>query len=213
MTDVLLLADLHGQYGHMDAFLGLNPDMVIIAGDLTDCGPVGPVKEMLAQIEVPSFAIPGNCDMREIIDLIEESDTVCLHGTSIEIGAITLTGIGGSNPTPFKTPFELSEEEIARIMERATARMQRNVHNVLVAHAPPLDTLDCICGAHVGSASLKNYLRSFDLVCCAHIHEEKGVMECDGVKVVNPGPASEGNYALVHFGEESGDIRIDLRSV
>ncbi|NYT05411.1 MAG: metallophosphoesterase [Methanomicrobiales archaeon] len=213
MTDVLLLADLHGRYGHMDAFLDLNPDMLIIAGDLTDCGPVDPVRDLLDRIDIPSFAVPGNCDRRELIDIVEASETVCLHGTSIEIGAITLTGIGGSNPTPFDTPFELSEEEIDRMLSAAIARSRRNVHNVLVAHAPPEGTLDCIGGAHVGSTSLRKHLKNFDLICCAHIHEAKGVMECDGVKVVNPGQAGDGDCAMIRFGPEAGDIKIELLSV
>ncbi|MDG6256140.1 MAG: metallophosphoesterase [Methanomicrobiaceae archaeon] len=213
MINVLLLSDLHGNYEHIDRFIGLNPDMVLIAGDLTDCGPAEGAKDLLAKFEMPCFVVPGNCDPRDILDVIERSDAVCLHGSSIDIGAITFTGIGASNPTPFDTPFELSEEEIDELLVKAKKRMKQNVHNVLVAHAPPLETLDCIGDMHVGSSSMRAHMEDFDLVCCGHIHEEKGIRECGGVTVVNPGMASEGDCAFIHFGDAAKEFTIDLLTV
>jgi Icc-related predicted phosphoesterase len=210
MTDVLLLADLHGDFSKLDKFLDLGPDMVVIAGDLTDFGPAEAAKEVLSRIDVPCFVIPGNCDPRSLIETVDASDAVCLHGVTMEIGRITFTGLGASNPTPFNTPFELQEEEIDRLMEKATARMKKNIFNVLVCHAPPLGTLDRIGDASVGSSSLRKHMNKYDLVFCAHIHEAKGVEEVDSVTVVNPGPASEGNCAMVHFGDEAGDFTVEL---
>jgi len=213
MTRVLLLADLHGQYGKLEAFLALEPELVIIAGDITQFGPCEDAADLLERIDVPCFAIPGNCDPRELAVALEESDAVALHGSTISIGRITLTGIGGSNRTPFGTPFELTEEEIAALLASATERMERNVHNILVCHAPPHGTLDLAGGNRVGSTALRKEMKQFDLVCCAHIHEAKGVEEVDGVVVVNPGPASEGNCALITLGDESRDIRVELLTV
>jgi Icc-related predicted phosphoesterase len=65
----------------------------------------------------------------------------------------------------------------------------------------------------VGSTALRRHLGRFDLVCCAHIHEEKGILEEGGAIVVNPGPASEGNCALITLGDEPRDIRIELLAV
>jgi len=56
-------------------------------------------------------------------------------------------------------------------------------------------------------------MKSFDLVCCAHIHESRGIVESDGVKIVNPGPAMDGNCAMLHFGNDARDIRIELLTV
>jgi Icc-related predicted phosphoesterase len=197
----------------MEAFLSLEPELVIIAGDITQFGPCEDALELLARIDVPCFAVPGNCDPRELTGSLEESDAVSLHGSTISLGKITLTGIGGSNRTPFGTPFELSEEEIAALLAGATERMEKNVHNILVCHAPPHGTLDRAGGNRVGSTALRKEMKQFDLVCCAHIHEAKGVEEVDGVVVVNPGPASEGNCALITLGDESRDIRVELLTV
>ncbi|HUK93106.1 MAG TPA: metallophosphoesterase [Methanomicrobiales archaeon] len=213
MTRVLLLADLHGQYGKMESFLALEPDLVIIAGDITQFGPCEDALELLAEIDVPCFAIPGNCDPREIIKALEESNAVALHGSTMTLGNMTLAGIGGSNKTPFDTPLELSEEEIDALLSEATERMEKNVHNILVCHAPPHGTLDHVGDARVGSKALRKHLGRFDLVCCAHIHEEKGVIEEDGVIVVNPGPAAEGNCALITLGSEPRNIKVELLTV
>jgi hypothetical protein len=213
MKDVLLIADLHGQFGKIDSFLDLNPEAVFIAGDITNMGPVDPVDEVLSRIDVPCFAVPGNCDPREIIDTIEHSDTVCLHGTRLELGTMTLVGVGGSNPTPFKTPFEMTDKQIDDILHGAMEKMERSVHNVLITHAPPYDTLDFINGDHVGSQSIRRHMKAFDLVCCAHIHEQRGVKDVDGVKIINPGPAMDGYCAMLHFGNETKDIRVELLTV
>jgi len=213
MKDVLLIADLHGQFGKIDSFLDLSPEAVFIAGDITNMGPVDAVDDVLSRIDVPCFAVPGNCDPREIIETLEHSDTVCLHGSQINLGRITIAGIGGSNPTPFGTPFEMTDKQMDEVLRTAMKKMEKTVHNVLLTHTPPYETLDKINGEHVGSQSIRRHMKSFDLVCCAHIHEQRGVMDVDGVKLVNPGAAMDGYCAMLHFGTEARDIRIELLTV
>jgi Icc-related predicted phosphoesterase len=213
MKDVLLIADLHGQFGKIDSFLELNPEAVFIAGDITNMGPVDAVDDVLSRIDVPCFAVPGNCDPREIIETLEHSDSVCLHGTRINLGKMTIVGIGGSNPTPFGTPFELTDKQIDDVLHGAMKKMEKTVHNVLLAHAPPYGTLDKINGEHVGSTSIKRHLGAFDLVCCAHIHEQRGVIDIGGTKIVNPGAAMDGYCAMLHFGRETKEIRVELLTV
>ena len=213
MKDVLLIADLHGEFGKIDSFLELSPEAVFIAGDITNMGPVDAVDEVLSRIDVPCFAVPGNCDPREIIDTLEHSDTVCLHGSRINLGTMTIVGVGGSNPTPFNTPFELTDKQIDDLLHKAIGRMEKTVHNVLLCHAPPYGILDKPAGNHVGSKSIERHMKIFDLVCCAHIHEQRGVVDVDGTKVVNPGAAMMGYCAMLHFGNEPKDIRVELLTV
>ena len=213
MKDVLLIADLHGQFGKIDSFLDLSPEAVFIAGDITNMGPVDAVDDVLSRIDVPCFAVPGNCDPREIIETLEHSDTVCLHGSQINLGRMTIAGIGGSNPTPFGTPFEMTDKQMDDVLRNAMKKMEKTVHNVLLTHTPPFETLDKINGEHVGSRSIRRHMKAFDLVCCAHIHEQRGVMDVDGVKLVNPGAAMDGYCAMLHFGTEARDIRIELLTV
>jgi hypothetical protein len=213
MTDALLLADLHGEFGKVESFLELSPEVVFIAGDITNMGPVSAVEGLFSRIDVPVFAVPGNCDPREILEALEHSDCVCLHGARINLGKISIMGVGGSNPTPFGTPFELTDKQIDDLIHQVLPKMERSVHNVLISHPPPLGILDTANGNHVGSASVRKHLPSFDLVCCAHIHEARGVAEENGVKVVNPGMAALGQGAMIRFGKDQKDIRIELVEV
>ena len=214
MMRILVLTDLHGQYGKINSFLELDPDIVVIAGDFTDPdGPVEPALLMLDQIEVPCFAVPGNCDCREMVEHLEDSSAVCLHGSSLELGKITLVGIGGANATPFGTPFGRTEEEIDEILARAKKGVKNNVHNILICHAPPQGTQDSVGDANVGSSSIRKHMEGFDLVCCGHIHDDPGIKEIDGTVIVNPGPASEGRCAIITLGEEPKDIRVEILTV
>jgi Icc-related predicted phosphoesterase len=213
MMDVLLLADLHGQYGKIDSFMDLGPDAVFIAGDLTNMGPADSIEPLLSRIEIPCFAVPGNCDPREILQTLDESDCVNLHGSQINLGRISIAGIGGSNPTPFNTLFEMTDKQIDDILHTVIPKMERTTHNVLLTHAPPYGTLDRTGGNHVGSESLRRHMKGFDLVCCAHVHDDRGIMEQDGIRIVNPGPAMMGYAAMIHFGNEARDIRIELLTV
>jgi uncharacterized protein len=213
MKDVLLIADLHGEFGKIDSFLELAPEAVFIAGDITNMGPVDAVDEVLSRIDVPCFAVPGNCDPREIIDTLEHSDTVCMHGAKINLGTMTIVGVGGSNPTPFNTPFEMTDKQIDDLLKKAMGTMEKTVHNVLLCHAPPYGSLDKPAGEHVGSRSIQRHMKAFDLVCCAHIHEQRGVVDIGGTKVINPGAAMLGYCAMLHFGTEPKDIKVELLTV
>lgn len=213
MKDVLLIADLHGEFGKIDSFLELSPEAVFIAGDITNMGPVDAVDDVLSRIDVPCFAVPGNCDPRDIIDALEHSDTVCMHGSKINLGTMTIVGIGGSNPTPFGTPFEMTDKQIDDLLKKAMGKMEKTVHTVLLSHAPPYGSLDKPAGDHVGSRSIQRHMKAFDLICCAHIHEQRGVMEVGGTKVVNPGAAMMGHCAMLHFGTEPKDIKVELLTV
>lgn len=214
MMKALLLADLHGIYDHIDPLLATDPDCLFIAGDLTQMGPVEEISAFTQSLGLPILAVPGNCDPRESLACLDDSDAVCLHGSSITFGSVTIAGIGGSNPTPFGTPFECSEEEIDSLLENLLKRMQKNRINILISHAPPFGLLDEVApDVHVGSESIRKHLGAFDIVCCAHIHEQRGVVKEGNTVVVNPGPASEGYGALIRIGDEDGEIEIELITV
>ncbi|MDV0444153.1 metallophosphoesterase family protein [Methanorbis rubei] len=216
MTDIVFITDVHGKYEVISQiFDEVEPDYVFIGGDLTDFGPLEGVIPALEEIPAPTLVIPGNCDPKEIVQIIEASDAVSLHLKSIDLGTITVSGLGGSNTTPFNTLFELSEEEIATALAGVLAKMKKNRWNILVTHAPPKGALDGIGedgSVHVGSESVAAVVREFDIICCGHIHEQKGVVEFERRICVNPGPASEGNYSVITLNDEDEPI-IVLRNV
>ena len=128
-----------------------------------------------------------------------------LHGRKATVKGRTFVGIGGSNPTPFGTPFELSEEEIWAALGRA---MEPGA--VLVSHPPPRGFVDRVhSGEHVGSHSVRRAIEEFrpPLVLCGHIHEARGIARLGRTTIVNPGPAQKGHSALVDI---NGEVHAQL---
>ncbi|MDR3102198.1 MAG: metallophosphoesterase [Methanocalculaceae archaeon] len=210
------MTDIHGRYEIIPKiFEEEEPDYVLIGGDLTDFGPLEGIIPALEEIPAPTFVIPGNCDPKEILQVIEASGAISLHKKSIDIGRITVTGLGGSNTTPFNTLFEMGEEEMAADISKVLAKTKKNRWNILLTHAPPKGALDDIGSdgsLHVGSESVAAFAREFDIICCGHIHEQKGIAVFERRICVNPGPAFEGNYAVIRLLNEEDPV-IELRNV
>lgn len=171
----------------------LSPDLFIACGDITHFGEAAFEIEFLREMLVKTFAVPGNCDPPEMVDKLEEIG-VNIHGKKVKFGGLTFVGLGGSNPTPFDTLWEISEEEIAAILEPLM-----EPEAVIVSHAPPFGYLDTTWqGEHVGSRVLLEIVNKFRprLFLTGHIHEARGIVE-GATMIVNPGPASRGNLAVV----------------
>ncbi len=210
----LALSDAHGVYTYIDQLLfkAGDVDAVCVLGDITDFGPNSLVEELLGLIgdDVPTLMIPGNCDLPTIIEVIEESPAVNLHLKSFDYDTIKFLGIGGSNPTPFNTPFEFTEEEMdAYVQELLTNTGETTV---LLSHAPPLGFLDIANGVHVGGKGIQRAVGVVDVIACGHIHEQRGVTRSNETSIVNPGMAARGCGALVEITAESEPL-IDLIQV
>lgn len=200
---IYVASDIHGsaraaQMIRMD-LREHEPDVFVAAGDVTNFGPVEFARELFSGLAVPTLAVPGNCDPREIIAVLDELG-VNLHGRKTVIEGRPFVGIGGSNPTPFVTPFELSEEDILE-----TLRRTMEAGAILVSHPPPNGYADVVhSGAHVGSTSVRAIMEEFEppLLLCGHIHEARGVATHGRTTIVNPGAAREGHRAIVDLDPE-----------
>lgn len=89
---------------------------------------------------------------------------------------IRIAGLGYSSPTPFNTPGEYTEDQLAARLEKFSAFQP----DVLICHAPPLNTaLDRIReGLHGGSRAVRDYVEKHQprYFFCGHIHEAEGVV-------------------------------------
>ncbi|HYA32563.1 MAG TPA: metallophosphoesterase family protein [Candidatus Bathyarchaeia archaeon] len=197
----LALSDAHGVYTHIPQLLleAGEIDAICVIGDITDFGPNALVEELLSIIgeDVPTLMIPGNCDLPTIVETIEESPAVNLHLKSFDYNNIRFLGIGGSNPTPFNTPFELSEAELqsyaAKLLHEVAAT------TVLLSHTPPKGFLDTVGATHVGSEAIRGAVGIVDVIACGHIHEQRGVVVSGKTTIVNPGMAARGSGAVIEI--------------
>ncbi|MCX9012222.1 MAG: metallophosphoesterase family protein [Candidatus Methanoperedens sp.] len=198
---LLALSDLHGDYSHIEAIRNKAGifDAVLIAGDITNFGPDEHALELLKMFREPVLAVPGNCDNPSILKLLDEN-AINLHNSLHTFGGLTFIGLGGSNPTPFNTPFELSEKKIGEYIGKLLMGLKGRV--ILLSHAPPRNTTDKLPHGNAGSEALARYLGRFDLIVCGHIHEARGSVRVNGTLVVNPGVASKGQAALITVDRE-----------
>lgn len=194
----LALSDFHGDYSKVAAlqqFAG-EIDAVLIIGDITNFGPAEKALEFINMFDVPVLAVPGNCDPVDILKVLDGSKAVNLHKNCYTIGDVNFIGMGGSNATPFDTPFELTDEDIEESIERLLDKCS-GIRNVLLSHAPPYGYSDELPVGHVGCQAIANFVNRFALVLCGHIHEARGTTTAGNTIVVNVGEASKGYGALI----------------
>ena len=70
---LLALADLHGELAGIEKLPKEGYDVVVFVGDVTNFGPVGLAREVIQKLKSlgkPVLVTPGNCDPREIEEIL-----------------------------------------------------------------------------------------------------------------------------------------------
>lgn len=210
---LLALSDLHGNYSHVESICDIAGDFdaIMLAGDITDFGPDEYALELLKMFKHPVFTIPGNCDNPSILKVLDEN-SINLHNSVHTMEGFAFMGLGGSNPTPFNTPFELSEKKIGEYIGTLLSKINGwSGRTILLSHAPPRNTTDKVPRGNVGSEALARFLGRYDLIVCGHIHEARGCVRVNGTHVVNPGVASRGESALITIKDDINTEFIDAK--
>lgn len=204
---ILAISDLHGSdWGVKQVHTWidvLDPELLIMSGDITHFGPISFAGDFLRSLDVRTLAIPGNCDPPAILGLLDELE-VNLHEKKVNIGGETFVGFGASNPTPFDTLFEVTDDQIHKLL---SPLMEDDV--ILVTHAPPYGVLDgTTFTGPLGSKSIKRIIDDYKpkLAVYGHIHEAKGLREEETV-YLNPGSAREGYGAFV---QTNAKMEVDM---
>ncbi len=213
---ILAMGDIHGQCQKIFRYLQKNEvDLIILTGDITHFGPSKLCEDILNEIclfNVPTLAIPGNCDPAGIYKEIENSGAINIHNRTMIIKNIGICGFGGSNPTPFNTPLEFEEMQIYQELEKLMKQIENQQVKILVTHAPPYNTkTDLIpSGDHVGSTGVRKIIEEFQpsLNLCGHIHESIDIDKIGNTIIVNPGEVSQGFASIINITEENEEIKI-----
>ena len=177
---ILIFSDIHGDTRALERVVATPADLYISAGDLSTFGrALERCGETLAPLGEKLWVIPGNHETAE------ENATFCKQFGFVDFhrqvrtlegknGTTEWAGLGYSNPTPFNTPGEMTEEEIAE----ALAPFEGFTPLYLVVHFPPHDTLvdRVMLGRHAGSRTLRTWVEQVQpaWLFCGHIHECAG---------------------------------------
>lgn len=202
---IIVLTDLHGKTNNIPLLAAplQEADLVLLCGDITHFGDEREMRDTIAKIHFYNakvYAVTGNCDHTGgETYLVREN--LSLSGRATETAGFQLAGVGGSLPCPGRTPQEYSEEDFGEIL--AHIRLDQEKPLIFVSHQPPYGTLNDQVrpGYHVGSMSIRDFiLQRKPLICfTGHIHEGIGIDTLGSTKIVNPGPASTGNYAVAEI--------------
>jgi len=193
---ILALSDLHSEEIVLEGIENLLKrekfDLFIIAGDITQRGPLTYAENLLDILRGEKvLAIHGNMDTQQVIGLLERKG-IFFHLSKVEMGEWNFIGFGGSNPTPFGTPTEYEEGQIYDEL----SRFRMNSKTILVTHAPPYNSgVDRTSkGVSAGSRSVRRIIEEkkpfMDL--CGHIHEGDDEAVVGSTRVVKIPPGMEG---------------------
>jgi uncharacterized protein len=165
-------------------------------------------EQRLAGTGVRCFFAPGNDDPAFVDDILRSSALVINpEETLVDLGdGITMISVGYSNKTPWDSPRELPEEELAAYIGGQAEALGNTDRVIFNFHVPPRDTpidqaalldpefrpimkggMPVISG--VGSTAVRAALEKYQpmLSLHGHIHESRGEARIGRTLAINPG--------------------------
>lgn len=155
------------------------PDVLLITGDLTDCGLVEEyqhLRELLDGLPMPVYLIPGNHDRRENLlkvfpeyaGLVESAASMSYAIDGFDVRLIALDTV-----IPGQPHGELGAGQLAWLEARLNEAPQHPT--VLFMHHPPfstgissMDQIGCRDGEQLGRLALSH--PQIERVLCGHVH-------------------------------------------
>jgi Icc-related predicted phosphoesterase len=171
-------------------------------------------EERLSGSDIRCYITGGNDDSPEVLEVLHQEArdrVVACEGVLVDLDdeGHTMISLGFSNPTPWHTPREISEEELAKEITKAVKGIDDFSRVIMNLHVPPVDsTLDTcpmldtstdpptvitsggepvLFGA--GSSSVRQAIEEYQpmLSLHGHIHESRAVISIGRTTAVNPG--------------------------
>jgi Icc-related predicted phosphoesterase len=168
-------------------------------------------EERFGDSDVHVIMTPGNDDEFSVDQVLRDSAFVdAAEGSITRIGRHELLSIGWSNETPWDTPRECSEEELAKKIAGLAEQIEDMGNAIFNIHVPPYGTgldeaplldeeMKPTAGmmTPVGSTAVRDAILEYQplLSLHGHIHESKGVQQLGRTTSINPG-STYGDWSL-----------------
>jgi len=169
-------------------------------------------QERLAGTGIRCYITGGNDDYSDVLEVLPHGDGAvhACEGEVIDLdGTHTMASLGISTPTPWHTPREVTEEELAEVIDKLLASVPAMERCIFNFHDPPNDSTLDTCpmldwstdpptpitqgGSIVlhgaGSTSVRRAIENQQPMAGlhGHIHESRGVTKIGRTLCVNPG--------------------------
>lgn len=186
-------------------------------------------EERLKNTGIECYIMPGNDDRKIIDKVLKESNFVVNPDEKVlEIKeGVEMLSLGASNPTPWKTPREYSEEELEKKLISLISNTKKPEATIFNIHVPPYGTIidlaplldenlrvvtkgGRIIMVHVGSKSVRKVIENYQplIGLHGHIHESKGIATIKKTACFNPGSEyNEGFLRGVIIDIERGKVK------
>ena len=165
-------------------------------------------EERLGKSGVKCYISPGNDDIFDIDRVLSSSPYVVNpEGMVVDLdGGHEMITLGYTNRTPWKSPREVDEDELSRMIESMAANVKDMKSAIFNIHAPPIDTIldkapmvdsdlkvvvrgNQVQMVSAGSSACRRAIEVHQplLGIHGHIHESKGAVKIGKTLCANPG--------------------------
>ncbi len=185
---IYAVADIHARKNRINKIKSVinihSPDLLIIAGDISNYFFPSKTIDQLKDIPIPIFCIRGNSDFKIMEKQIRKLENgTLLDSTPMQMNNFQFLGINGTIPLPFLSKLKWNEKQYFARLKHTINR-----HTIIVAHTPPRGICDKV--AHrfsAGSFQFKNFIENHPplFVLCGHIHEQTGVEYLNNTAIIN----------------------------
>lgn len=185
---IYAVADIHGRTDKLEQIKTTihktPPDLLVIAGDITNY--TNPLKTLdrLKDIPVPILAVRGNSDLKRVEPLLQHQKNIrLLNHVPLKCDGVEFLGLNGTLPLPFLSKIRFRETPC---LEAAAQKI--TCKTILVVHPPPRGICDRVGNRfRAGSIGLRRLIETHSpqLVLCGHIHEQAGYQFFRNCLVVN----------------------------
>jgi len=182
------------------------------------------IEEKLKNTGLKMFIAPGNDDPLEIeVTLDNFAYAINVDKRKVSVDDYEMITLSWSNPTPWDTPRECSEEELAKKIDELTSQVEHMEKAIFNFHVPPYGTVldkayklskDLVPSVNemvnVGSPSVLKAIRECQplLGLHGHVHESRGVQKIGTTICVNPGSEySEGVLRGIIITIDKGKVK------
>ena len=185
---IYAVADIHGKIDNIERIKAViqkeSPDLMILAGDITQYSSPLKTLNQFNNIEIPVFAVRGNSDFKCVETLIKDHRKIILLNQSpLEYQGNRFLGLNGTLPLPFVSKVCLNEAKRFREIENLITP-----GTILVVHPPPRGICDKVGNRfRAGSFCLRRFIENHPplMVVCGHIHEQAGYRYLKNTLIVN----------------------------
>ena len=195
---LLILADIHSQTITLENILdsvkrmGDYPQICLLAGDITHFGTIEDMENILNSIVEKisnTFYIIGNCDPfpdNNILDTL----AINVEARYYDVSFFSIIGFGTHRP-------KLNQKLLKKLKKE-------NKKVCLLTHTPPFNTSTDIVSfnRHAGSQEVREFIEKNEnifLAISGHIHESPSISKLNKCIIINPGPVTTGNFALIEI--------------